>query len=197
MDIRTFDEKLLCPLTPEETATKSAMFVRAVTEAGELEAEAKLAAQEARGKLKEKKKEIEDLRKMLHAGKEERPVRCQEEADVRRNVFRTVRLDTGELVGERVMTPDEIAEFRQPKLFAVEGGQAAAPVRRAVGDGIDPDGDDDEGGDEEDGAAPPEGGSSVLVMPPVEDDDVGVTDPQKLLDEADGADEDGDDDENF
>lgn len=197
MEMRTFDEKLLCPLTAEETATKSAMMVRAVTEAGELEAEAKLAAAEARGKLKEKKKEIEDLRKALHAGKEERPVRCQEEADVRRNVFRKVRLDTGELVGERVMTPDEIAEFRQPKLFAVDGGQASAPVRRAVGDGIDPDGDDEEGDDED---APAAGGSSVLVAPPVgeEDDDVGVTDPQKLLDEADGAeDEDVDDDENF
>jgi hypothetical protein len=65
--------------------------------------------------LKEVKAKVKLLAEKIRTGSEIRMVECRLEKDFLSNSVKTYRLDTGELVGERSMTPEERQLFLVPE----------------------------------------------------------------------------------
>lgn len=174
MDSKTFDQTLPCKLNQEELNLKTDNMVRNMATYDNVEADMKAASADFKAKLKKIDEEVRTAARQIAAKEEERPVRCEERPDVRRNLFQTYRLDTGELVSERVMTGDEIAGFRQPKLFAIDGAGEGAVVKRVANSDVSSDDVSAAADDEDDDS----------------DDDVNISDPASMIGEGDEDDDD-------
>lgn len=87
--------------------------------------------------LKRRKADAEDLAARLHdaaeTGRMRRCVPCHETPDLDRGVLLVVRSDTGEVLEERGITPEEARKWRTARADAAQGGlfPAAAPETEA------------------------------------------------------------------
>lgn len=160
---RKITRDLPVKLTQDELAGVAKDIGRLNRERVKMEGEAKASAAQWKDRISGLDAQIADLADLADSGQRALPVACEERHDYRRGEVQVVRLDTGELLEARPMTPAE----RQATLPLEQ-----APAAPAADAGGAPAGDDAQA------AAPLQG----------EDDGVPITDPQGVLGD-DGGDE--------
>jgi hypothetical protein len=134
--------ELLCDLTEEEVRLKSQAVGEAVVEQQRLESNKRDAMKEYNEQLTEVKQRMLAMSRQIRTRTEKRMVACQVDFHIPQIGFKRVtRLDTGELVREEPMTPEE----RDQRLFErpeeTERPPAEAPPdakSRAAGDAQGP-----------------------------------------------------------
>jgi hypothetical protein len=109
------ERTLPCHLTPEESHQASMAAAEKLLERERLEAKLRAVTAELRARIKESQKELYRLLLQSAQQKAERPVECEQRINYRLGTCEIVRLDTGEIVEARALTPDE----RQLELGAV------------------------------------------------------------------------------
>jgi len=125
---RKFKRELECQLTEPEVAERAQMLGGLVHRRDEAELERAAQAQEAKGKIAQMTSEISRIGRECHTGRTRRVVECEEYAVFEENTLREIRLDTGEVIGERPLTFEE----RQQTLIRDEA------AGDAVGEGPEP-----------------------------------------------------------
>lgn len=113
MKAKRFSESLMCQLTPEQVAERANRAARLQHDADELTS--KLASETKRYKTSIQRSTMEQHRLLdeVRTRQGYRPVECERQPDYEAGLLRTVRLDTGEIVRQRQLTPEE----RQTLLF--------------------------------------------------------------------------------
>ena len=113
MEGKRFSESLVCHLVPGEVADRADRAARLQADHDQL-AE-RIAAEQKSGKaqLARIAEEQHRLLEEVRTRQGYRPVECERKPDFEAGVLRTVRLDTGEVVRQRPLTPEE----RQTQLF--------------------------------------------------------------------------------
>ncbi len=101
---------LLVDLTEAEINTKSRKVTKLEVRVEELKAEIKKVCEPLTLEMKEALADIKKISKQAEDGQEERQVKCFEQKDFNRGVVKVVRCDTGKVVEDRVMGPDERQE---------------------------------------------------------------------------------------
>ena len=97
-------------LTDEEVRLKGEKIARRLKDRENLEEERKAAAKAAKEEIGELDAEIIELRDEVRERREMRDVQVSDEKDWGRKIVRTLRLDTGEVVASRPMTPAELQQ---------------------------------------------------------------------------------------
>lgn len=105
--VRQITKILPVQLTDKEMQTAGSEQAEALHELADTEGEAKRAADDYKGRMKEKKAVIIRLMDLIRAGKEHREVKCEEERDFTDGVMKITRKDTGEIVEARALRADE------------------------------------------------------------------------------------------
>ncbi len=131
-------------LSDAEMAAVAREIGRLNAERQVMEANAKVANDQWKDRIRGVEARVADLATKAHEGQEARPTECQEEYDYRLGEVRVVRTDTGEKLEVRPMTSEE----RQPTLAGVstepkpKKGKAklAAVPYLPPGAPVDPDG---------------------------------------------------------
>lgn len=100
-------ELLPVPLTDEVKLIKSAEIGKLLDEHTKLTADKKRAADRYKGLMDGHMETIRELGAALLAGTVEEEVECEQTKDFAKGIVTLVRLDTGEVVSERDMQPDE------------------------------------------------------------------------------------------
>lgn len=100
-------EILPCQLATHELIEKGRDLEAELARRDEIERERKAAADGFKEQIEEQAAKIRDLRKCIRTQQEERPVTVCVTRDYRRGQVLRTREDTGELLSERAMTPDE------------------------------------------------------------------------------------------
>jgi hypothetical protein len=118
---------LLCTIPSDRRETVVGEHLEACQQLAELElAKTSFAAAHA-AKVKDLKAKEAHLRDLARTGKELRPVECRRNLDPNRRCVEIIRLDTYQVVDERAMTEEEIADTLQPELPGVTTFSADAP----------------------------------------------------------------------
>lgn len=91
-----------------------------------LDAEFDAYKKEQKGKMDALEADIDVLLTQIDNGHESRPVACRKEYVYRTNTVRVVRVDTGEVIEERAMMPEEIEEHRQVPIQAAGANEETA-----------------------------------------------------------------------
>lgn len=124
MESKRFSESLVCHLTPEEVAERADRAARLQHDADELAAELARETKTYKGRISRATTEQHRLLEEVRTRQGYQPVECERQPDLLGGILRTVRLDTGEIVRTRALTPEE----RQKKLFVDDdypyGGEA-------------------------------------------------------------------------
>lgn len=143
-------------LDAEELADRKDRFIAQDKLVGEMEDREKARAKAAKQEISAAEAEKDRLRRIIDSGEESRPVTCEDRADWTRGIIETFRLDTGSVVGSRVMTEVErqqsldLAEARSKQgLEVVEDEDPEVDVQG------EPAADNVDGADSEDGVADP------------------------------------------
>jgi len=110
-------ETLSCTLTPAESAARAFELAVLVRKIEDEETAAKAAAAAARDSMKELDADLRRLARVVREGKEDRQVEVRVTRNPTDATVETVRVDTGEIVRSRAMTPEE----RQIPLHLVTG----------------------------------------------------------------------------
>lgn len=87
--------------------SKRDRVIVALGEVHDLEQQLREMGADKRASIKEKKGEVEALRKQIGDGMEDRPVRCIREMDFRANKVKVIRTDTRAIVEDRLMTAED------------------------------------------------------------------------------------------
>lgn len=111
---RTIMRDLPVQLTESELAAVAREIGRLNAERQGMEAQAKVASDQWKDRIRGVEARAADLATKAHEGQELRPTECVEEYDYRLGEVRVVRSDTGEKLETRPMTTEE----RQPSLPA-------------------------------------------------------------------------------
>ena len=107
-------------LTPDEVRAKGVELAARVDEMYAIDVERKEAAAAIRERRADVEAQVIELKGEVRSGREYREVECRLEPDFQAGVMQIVRVDTGEFVRSRPLSPDE----RQPALFAIDGAGA-------------------------------------------------------------------------
>ena len=91
-----------------------------------LDAEFDAYKKEQKGKMDALEADIDVLLTQIDNGHESRPVACRKEYVYRTNTVRVVRVDTGEVIEERAMMPEELEEHRQVPIQAAGANEETA-----------------------------------------------------------------------
>lgn len=113
MEAKRFSESLVCHLTPDEVTDRADRAARLQHDADEIAAELASETKTYKGRISRATTEQHRLLEEVRTRQGYRPVECERQPDFTEGVLRTVRLDTGEIVRTRALTPEE----RQKKLF--------------------------------------------------------------------------------
>lgn len=118
------DRDLPVTLTPREKAARSEELVQAMSKQRRLEDELEGVKADFKGRIARVADDVGALFRTLERGTEIRSVSCERRVNVDGESVDTIRLDTGELVVSRPMTPEE----RQRELFRSGKRASAAPA---------------------------------------------------------------------
>lgn len=99
---------LPCQLTEEEIRLRGLRLATLRSEIGDIEIEKKAANQEFKERIESREKQCGTLVKQITSGQEYREVIIEEVKDWESQSVRTIRVDTGETVEVRAMTPREL-----------------------------------------------------------------------------------------
>lgn len=120
------DRAVIVTLAPSELLERA----REMAELHRQMADATSSAKEYAELAKRSKTLVEELQgraaglaHVISTGRETRMLPCSEVIDLVRGVADAYRVDTGELVGSRPLTPEEVAHERQGALFPTETGE--------------------------------------------------------------------------
>jgi hypothetical protein len=102
-----FTETLKCRFTPREKERISDAMSRTFMEITTMEDTLALLKKKYKADIEAKQAEHKDLAQKHYAGFEMRGVECHKIFDYRDNTVRLVRLDTFEVISERIMTGEE------------------------------------------------------------------------------------------
>lgn len=102
-----FERNLPVKISGPLIEAKRDRIVVALGEIHDLEQQLREMGSDKRTSIKEKKGEVEALRKQIGDGMEERPVKCIREMDFRANRVKVVRTDTRAIVEDRTMTAED------------------------------------------------------------------------------------------
>jgi hypothetical protein len=116
-----FVERLPCKLSVHEKDLAADSLAHAVNERDALTLEKALSAQRYAKSIKEVDRKIGDLAEAVRTGVEYRQIAVKERPSFERNVIEIIRLDTGEVCGQRVMRGDE----RQTAMFKPGNGNGS------------------------------------------------------------------------
>jgi hypothetical protein len=100
-------KELECQLTAEEIRNLGVALANAIGELDSLDQEKATFMADLKSRRKDARAKMKLLAEKIRTGSEMRLVECRIEKDFLANAVRTYRLDTGELVEERAMTPEE------------------------------------------------------------------------------------------
>jgi hypothetical protein len=103
----TVTENLKVDLTPEEILAASREMARAVDELHDLEQQRKAAAETYKARITQAQATVQINSVLVRNGYEFRKTEVRRTLDYDRAWVTSVRLDTGEVVESRAMTPDE------------------------------------------------------------------------------------------
>ena len=115
-------EILPCKLTGEEIQAKAQIAARRLAERDTLEDQLSTVKSEFKAKLEDIDAEVRETMRHVREGAIERSVQVETLMDWKSNSVTTVRLDTGEVIRTRAMTPEE----RQTRLFDLDDDKDAA-----------------------------------------------------------------------
>lgn len=105
--VYTVTENLKVDLTPEEILAASREMARAVDELHDLEQQRKAAVETYKARIAQATAQVQVNSVLVRNGYEFRKVEVRCTLDYDRTWVTSVRLDTGEVVESRAMTPDE------------------------------------------------------------------------------------------
>jgi hypothetical protein len=117
-------------LTTDELLLRSDELAKTIRERDEAERNMKAAQATAKRKIDTLELDIARLAEIVRDRQENRPVEVHEIKNWDRLTMDTIRLDTGEIVGSRSMSPSE----RNASLFPVESPRKAEPEPEPVAD---------------------------------------------------------------
>jgi hypothetical protein len=117
-----FTKKLPVPLTDDEVRHRGEELASKLAALDEIDAALKVAKQEAKAKKEPIAKRVTELKQQIRGRKEARLVECELVRDFDARCAETMRLDTGEVVDTRPLTPEEM----QTQLAVVKGGKKPA-----------------------------------------------------------------------
>lgn len=115
-------ETLPCKLLPEEIQAKAQIAARRMAERDELEDQLTTVKSEFKSKIEAIDADVRETMRHVREGAVDRSVQVEQVMDWKASNVTTVRLDTGEIVRQRAMTPEE----RQTRLFDVDDDKDAA-----------------------------------------------------------------------
>ena len=124
MKDNSFYESLKCILTDTEKQEFGSQMAEAVARINEAEAELKSFSAQIKSRVAADEALVTGCSEKIRSGYEFRRVECQETKDYENERVFTVRLDTGALVREREMKPEE----RQKDLLAYKGETVEMPT---------------------------------------------------------------------
>jgi hypothetical protein len=153
-----FVERLPCKLSAHEKELAADSLAHAVNERDSLTLEKALSAQRFAKSIKEVDRKIGDLAEAVRTGVEYRQIAVKERPSFERNVIEVIRMDTGDVCGQRVMRADERQTAMFPKSTNGHGNDAQTtlteqyealseplgPIPFEVVDGPDDESDDDD-----------------------------------------------------
>ncbi|RIL03121.1 MAG: hypothetical protein DCC71_15430 [Proteobacteria bacterium] len=122
----TFPERLPCPLTDDEVRQRGELLAMTLAEIAEIEEEFALERQRIRGEIKRRRERARGLTGEVSTRTEIREVACVRRILPDDERVEIVRVDTGEVVRTRPLTPEE----RQEALFPSIGPPLAGPNAR-------------------------------------------------------------------
>jgi hypothetical protein len=105
--VRLVSQDLRCKLTADEWANFARRSADLTNQLNDLIDESKNVAREYKAKIDKTLSEVKELAVKVSTEHEMRAVECEELLDYERARVTVTRLDTNELVSERVMTPAE------------------------------------------------------------------------------------------
>jgi membrane protein involved in colicin uptake len=107
MKTEPFNVELAIALTQEELVAKGADLSRALGEIERIDLEKKGAVAGFKERIEEKKKVMHQLTDCIRTGKELRLIECREQLNTSTKQVETFRIDNGDIVSVRPLTPDE------------------------------------------------------------------------------------------
>jgi len=99
--------ELYCPLTPFELSERSAELAGVIQKQAEIEAEKKSVMSNFADRLNKIIMDSRIFARIVAEKRERRMIECKWEYDYSRNVKTLIRLDTGEMVEESVLSENE------------------------------------------------------------------------------------------
>lgn len=108
-------KELECKLTSEEIRNLGVALANAIGELESLEQEKADFMADLKSRQKDARAKMKLLAEKIRSGLEVRLVECRIEKDFLANAVRAYRLDTGDLVEERPMTPEERQMMLMPE----------------------------------------------------------------------------------
>jgi seryl-tRNA synthetase len=130
---------LHCRLSTDELLKYSDQLSCEVNEVASLQAKKAAAASDYKAKIEAKEEIITDLARKVRTKEEDREVECEIVKDWEHKCVRTTRRDTGEVVGERAMTAEEMQRMMfdkdgKPMQFPkAQGDEFASPAAKPEG----------------------------------------------------------------
>lgn len=117
MEVKIVKEHLKCILTEKEIKESGANLARFHSEISDLENQKKSVVSDFKSKIEKATAEADIEARKIQNGYEYRSVECEVQKIFDEKVVQVVRTDTGEIIKQRAMTPDELQE----KMFPEEG----------------------------------------------------------------------------
>lgn len=119
------------PLTEREIRTKAGAMARLLQKADNLDQKAKDVGASIRAEAREARADATEFRTQIIQESENRPVRCVERLDAKRNVVDIIREDTGEVVDTRPAQPGDRQLSMVPPLSSEASAKKAASKKAA------------------------------------------------------------------
>jgi hypothetical protein len=110
---QTYVRTLPCHLTDDELLQRADQLSRKLAEVEQLQEQKAASASDFKARIEKADEEVSSLARMVRTKEQERPVECLSRKDFARNMVVETRADTGEVVDERAMSPEE----RQEAMF--------------------------------------------------------------------------------
>ncbi len=160
---KTVTRSLPCELTDEELRERADQLVVHIRELEALDEEKKEASKKFRDKMRAIGSKVSVFSKQIEDKKEVREVECLEAPDYNRKLMVITRKDTGEVLGTRPLSSEDL-QAPLPNLTPIDGGKKggkakAAPagkkgVKAVAAEDDDEEDDDEEDDEDEEGASP-------------------------------------------
>ena len=111
-------------LTDLELLERGQRVAELLRQVSEIEEEKKATNSDFKARIEEREGELHDLGSQIRNKAEQREVEVMRQADEEAGIESTIRVDTGEVIGTRAMTPTELAARRQGKLALLPDAKA-------------------------------------------------------------------------